>query len=148
MLKEFRDFALKGNVIDLAVGVIIGSAFGKIVTSLVNDIIMPLLSPIVGRFNYSDLVFGMNGVFYNSVKEAAAAKADGVAMINYGLFITNVINFLIVAFSIFIVIKQINRFRPKPVEAAPTTKACPYCKSTIHIEAVKCPFCASDVEEK
>ena len=149
MLKEFKEFAIKGNVIDLAVGVIIGAAFGKIVTSLVNDIVMPLLSPIVGNLDFSKFVFGMNGRFYNSIDAAvAASKADGIAMINYGLFITNIINFLVVAFSIFLVIKQINRFKPKPVESAPTTKACPYCKSSIHIEAVKCPFCASDVEGK
>ena len=145
MFKEFKEFALKGNVIDLAVGVIIGAAFGKIVNSLVNDIVMPLLSPIVGRLDYSNLVFGMNGVFYKKAEEIAVAKADGIAMINYGLFITNVINFLIVAFAIFIVIKQINRFRPKPVQAAPATKDCPYCKSSVHIDAVKCPFCTSDI---
>ena len=148
MLKEFKEFAIKGNVIDLAVGVIIGAAFGKIVTSLVNDIVMPLLSPIVGNLDFSNFVFGMNGKFYNKIDAAAAVKADGIAMINYGVFLTNIINFLVVAFSIFLVIKQINRFKPKPVEAVPTTRACPYCKSTIHIEAVKCPFCASDVEGK
>jgi large conductance mechanosensitive channel len=148
MFKEFKEFALKGNVIDLAVGVIIGSAFSKIVNSLVSDVIMPLLSPIVGKLDYSNLVLGMNGVFYNKLEDAAKAKAEGIAMLNYGLFITNVINFLIVAFAIFIVIRQINRLRPRPPAPAPTTKACPYCKSTIHIEAVKCPFCASDVEGK
>ena len=148
MLKEFKDFAVKGNVIDLAVGVIIGGAFGKIVTSLVNDIVMPLLSPIVGNLDFSNLAFGMDGTFYNTLERIAAAKDKGIVLVNYGTFITNIVDFLIIAFSIFIVIRQINRFKPKPPVAAPTTKDCPYCKSTIHIEAVKCPFCTSDVDGK
>ena len=149
MLKEFREFAVKGNVIDLAVGVIIGGAFGKIVTSLVNDILMPLLSPIMGNLDFSNFAFGINsGKFYSTPGQIAAAKGSSIVLVNYGAFITNVIDFLIIAFSIFIVIRQINRFKPKPAPAAPTTRECPYCKSTIHIEAVKCPFCTSDVDGK
>ncbi len=146
MLKEFKEFAIKGNVIDLATGVIIGAAFGKIVSSLVNDLIMPLLSIITGKINFENLfiVLGRekgNTKIYNTI---ADAHADKLATINYGLFITSVIDFLIIAFAIFIIIKQINRFKPKVVVEA-TTKACPYCQSTIHIKAVKCPHCTSDI---
>lgn len=128
MLKEFRDFAIKGNVIDLAVGVIIGGAFGKIVASLVNDIIMPLFGLLIGNVDFSELHFGT---------------------INYGIFINTVIEFLIIAFSIFMIIRQLSKFKKKEVvvEAAPTTKSCPYCYTEIHLDATRCPHCTSQISE-
>lgn len=146
MFKEFKEFAMKGNVIDLATGVIIGAAFGKIVTSLVNDIIMPILSIITGRIDFTNLFIALDGKHYSNIE---AAKAAGVASLNYGMFITSIIDFLIIAFSIFIIIKQVNRFRPKPAAPAePNTRTCPYCFSTINIKAVKCPNCTSSVVDK
>jgi large conductance mechanosensitive channel len=147
MLKEFKKFALKGNVIDLAVGVVIGGAFGKIVTSLVNDIVMPLVGLLVGKVDFSNLFIqlgGEEGVKYASIAEA---KAAGVATLNYGIFINNIVDFLIIAFSIFIVIKQITRFTKKKEEApVVTTKNCPYCITAIPKEAVRCPHCTSALE--
>ena len=144
MFKEFKAFALKGNVMDLAIGVIIGAAFGKIVSSLVNDIIMPIFSLITGNRDFSNWYIPLDGKTFNDLK---AAKAAGVATINYGTFLMNVIDFLIIAFSIFIVIRWINKLMPKkpaPV-AEVTTKECPYCTSTISIKATKCPHCTSSL---
>lgn len=144
MLKEFKEFALKGNVIDLAVGVIIGAAFGKIVTSLVNDIIMPIFSVITGSNDFSKLFYPMDGKTFN----IDTARENGVATINYGTFLMNVIDFLIIAFSIFIVIRLVTKLLPKkpaPVVEA-TTKECPYCQSTINIKATRCPFCTSEIK--
>jgi len=143
MLKEFKQFALKGNVIDLAVGVVIGAAFGKIVSSLVNDIIMPIVGLLVGNIDFSNRFIDLSGKGYTTLADAKKAEA---ATINYGLFLNNVVDFLIVAFSIFIVIKQINRFSKKEVPAPATTKVCPYCCSSIPIEAKKCSHCTSDLE--
>lgn len=144
MWKEFKKFAMKGNVLDLAVGVIIGGAFSKIVASLVNDIIMPIVGKLVGKVDFSNLYINLSGKEFSSLAEA---KKAGVPTINYGLFINNIIDFLIIAFSIFIVIKQINRFRKK--EDAPiTTKKCQYCYTEIPIEAKRCPHCTSILEEK
>lgn len=143
MLKEFKDFALKGNVIDLAIGVIIGGAFSKIVTSFVQDIIMPIISLITGRVDFTNLFISLNGVKYKTIEEA---KKAGAATLNYGAFITTVIDFAIVAFCLFIFMKQINRFKKKDKEDVQKTKTCPYCMSSIHINAVKCPYCASEVE--
>ena len=146
MWKEFKSFAMKGNVIDLAIGVIIGGAFGKIVTSMVNDIIMPLLGLVLGKIDFSNLFFAFGEGNFATLEEA---KAAGVPTLNYGLFINNVIDFLIIAFSIFIVIKQINRFTRKKEEPAPaTTKQCPYCISDIPLEATRCPHCTSKLTEK
>ena len=145
MFKEFKDFAMKGNVIDLATGVIIGAAFGKIVGSLVNDIIMPLLSMITGRINFANLFIPLDGSSFDKYKTIAEAQADKVATLNYGLFITSVIDFLLIAFAIFIIIKQINRFKPKVV-VEPSAKTCSFCQSSINIKAVKCPHCTSNVE--
>lgn len=143
MWKEFKAFAMKGNVIDLAVGVIIGGAFGKIVTSLVNDIIMPLVGLFLGRLDFTNLFITLGE---GSYKTLAGAQAAGVATLNYGLFINNIINFLIIAFSIFIVIKQINRIPIRKEEPAlARTKKCKYCYSEIHIDASKCPHCTSDL---
>ncbi|EJL40303.1 large-conductance mechanosensitive channel [Brevibacillus agri] len=142
MLKEFKEFALKGNVLDLAVGVVIGGAFGKIVTSLVNDIITPLIGLLLGKVDFTNLFIALNGVHYNTLAEA---KNGGAATLNYGLFLNSVIDFLIIAFSIFIVIKQLNRFKRKQevVKAPETTKECPHCITTIPIKATRCPHCTS-----
>jgi len=145
MWKEFKEFSMKGNMIDLAVGIIIGGAFGKIVTSLVNDIIMPLLGLVLGNLDFSNLFIPLGkGTF----KTIAAAQAAGVGTLNYGLFINNIIDFLIVAFSIFIVIKQLNRFKKKEEATEPTTKKCRYCLSEIPLEATRCPNCTSVLEDK
>ncbi len=144
MWKEFKAFILRGNVVDLAVGVIIGGAFGKIVSSLVSDIIMPPIGLILGRVNFTSLYINLSGKPYASLEEA---KAAGAATVNYGVFINNLIDFLIVALAIFLIIKQINRLQAKPAPAGPpTTKECPYCFSTIPIKAVRCPNCTSEVK--
>ena len=143
MLKEFKEFAMKGNIVDLAVGVVIGGAFGKIVTSLVNDIVMPLVGLLMGKVDFSNLFIALGSGDFTTIQQA---KEAGVDTINYGLFINNIIDFLIVAFSIFIVIKQINKFtkkkEEKPVE---NKKKCPYCYSEIHIDARRCPNCTSEL---
>lgn len=128
MLKEFKDFAVKGNVIDLAVGVIIGGAFGKIVASLVNDMIMPLIGLLIGNVDFSELHFGV---------------------VNYGIFVNTVIEFLIIAFSIFVVIRQLNKLKKEEAvaEAVPTSKPCPYCFTEIHLDATRCPNCTSEIKE-
>ena len=143
MWKEFRDFAVRGNVIDLAVGIIIGAAFGKIVTSLVNDILMPPLGVILGKVDFSNLYINLSGKAYASLTEA---KAAGAATINYGLFINNIIDFVIVAFAVFLLIRQVNKLTAKPAPpAAPSTKDCPYCASAIPIKATRCPQCTSEL---
>jgi large conductance mechanosensitive channel len=141
MLKEFRDFAMRGNVVDLAIGIIIGAAFGKIVTSLVNDILMPPLGVVLGKVDFSNLFIDLSSTHYDSV---AAAKAAGAATINYGTFINNIIDFVIVAFAVFLLVKQMNRLLPK-AEAPAATKECPYCKSTISAAATRCPNCTSQL---
>lgn len=143
-IHDFKEFAMKGNVVDLATGMIIGSAFTSIVTSLVNDIITPVIGAITGGLDFSELFISLDGTHYDSLKQATEA---GAAILAYGNFITAVINFLIVALVIFIVFKKL--LAPKKKEeapAAPTTKECPYCKSTVHIDATKCPNCTSDLE--
>lgn len=143
MLKEFKKFALRGNVIDLAIGVVIGAAFGKIVTSLVNDIIMPIIGRIVGGINFSNLYINLGNVKYESFTKA---KEAGAATINYGMFLNNVLDFLIIAFCIFIVIKQLERFKKKEEPVALKTKLCKYCYTDISIQATRCPNCTSDLE--
>jgi large conductance mechanosensitive channel len=143
MLKEFKEFAMKGNVIDLAVGVILGLAFGRIVTSLVNDIIMPPIGLLLGNVDFSNLFLNLSGTPYDSL---AAAKAAGAATINYGFFINTVIEFLIVAFAVFLIVRQVNRLRPRQTVTPLTTKECPYCFSSIPERATKCSHCASDVD--
>jgi large conductance mechanosensitive channel len=143
MLKEFKDFIMRGNVVDLAVGIIIGGAFGKIVTSLVNDVLMPPLGKIMGNVDFSGLFINLSGTPYPSL---AAAKAAGAATINYGMFINTVIDFIIVAAAIFVLIKQVNRLnKPAPV-AAPSTKACPYCLSSVPLKATRCSQCTSELK--
>jgi large conductance mechanosensitive channel len=141
LLKEFRDFAMRGNVIDLAVGVIIGAAFGKIVDALVTNVIMPPLSLLTGNIDLSDRVIVLSTQHFTDVAAAKAAKAP---MIYYGVFLNAVISFLLVSFTIFIMIRVINKLHSKP-EAAPTTKGCPFCCSSIPINAVRCPQCTSDL---
>lgn len=143
MLKEFRDFVLKGNVIDLAVAVIIGAAFGKIVTSLTNDIIMPPIGMLLGNVNFADLFISLDGKQYASL---AVAQAAGAPTINYGVFINTIIDFLIVAFVIFLIVKQMNRMKRAPAPAAPTTKECPFCYTQIPIQATRCPNCTSEIK--
>jgi large conductance mechanosensitive channel len=139
MLKEFKEFAMRGNVLDLAVAVIIGAAFGMIVTSLVNDIVMPPIGLITGGMDFKDLFITLNNQSYPSLD---AAKKAGAPVIAYGNFLNTVINFLIVAFAIFLMVKQVNRFK-KP--EAPTTKDCPYCAVAIPLKASRCPQCTSDL---
>jgi large conductance mechanosensitive channel len=139
LLKEFREFATRGNVVDLAVGVIIGAAFGKIVSSLVNDIIMPPIGLVLGEVDFSNLFLNLSrDKHYDSL---AAAKAAGAPTLNYGIFINNIIDFAIVAFVIFLLIKQINRF--KKVEV--TKKDCPYCCTSVPLKATRCPDCTSQL---
>jgi len=144
MLKEFKEFALKGSVVDLAIAVIIGAAFGKIVTSLVNDIIMPPFGMLLGGVNFSDLFISLNGQSYPSL---AVAQAAGAPTINYGVFLNNIISFLIIAWVLFLVVKAMNMMKkaPAPVPAEPTTKTCPQCATEIPIKAVRCPNCTSNL---
>ena len=142
LAKEFRDFIARGNVVDLAVGVIIGASFGKIVTSLVTDVIMPPIGLLLGHVDFSNLYLNLSGTHYDSL---AAAKAAGAPTINYGLFFNALIDFTIVAFVIFILVKQVNNFIKKPPAGPATTKDCPRCVSTISIKATKCPHCTADI---
>lgn len=143
MLKEFKEFAMKGNVMDMAVGIIIGAAFGRIVTSLVSDIIMPPIGLLLGKVDFNSLFLNISGTSYATL---ADAKTHGAATINYGIFVNTVIDFLIVAFAIFLVVKQINKWTTKPgPPPAVTTKNCPYCLSTIPLKATKCAFCTAAV---
>jgi large conductance mechanosensitive channel len=144
MLKEFRDFALRGNVLDMAIGIIIGAAFGKIITSFVNDILMPPIGLLLGSVDFSNLFVSLSGQPYATLEEAQAA---GAATINYGLFINTVLDFVIVAFVVFLLVRQVNRMR-REEEAPPAepTKECPYCLSTVPLKATRCPHCTSELE--
>ena len=144
MLKEFKEFAIRGNVIDLAVGVIIGGAFGKIVSSLVNDIIMPPIGMLINGVKFSDLFLPLDGMVYPSLAEAQAA---GAPTLNYGLFINSIIYFILVAFVIFMMIRAINRIKkqPAPAKTEPTSKDCPFCFSSIPVQATRCPHCTSQL---
>lgn len=139
MFKEFKEFVSKGSVVDLAVGVIIGGTFGKIVSSLVSDIILPPFSILQGKINFADRFIDLSGKQHASLM---SAKSAGAATINYGLFINNVLEFFIVAFVLFLIIKEINRFRRK---GDPTEKTCPFCFSKIPIRATRCPKCTSNI---
>lgn len=146
MLKEFKEFALRGNVMDMAVGIIIGAAFGKIVSSLVGDILMPPIGLLLGKMDFSNLFINLSGTSYASLAEA---KAAGAAVISYGAFLNTVIDFLIVAFVIFLLIRQINRLKRQPEKAAPaapTTRECTYCLSTVPLKAVRCSHCTSELK--
>ncbi len=145
MLKEFRDFAMRGNVIDLAVGIMIGAAFNQIVNSFVNDILMPPIGLLVDETDFSNLYISLSGETYPSL---SAAQEAGAATLNYGLFINNLIDFMIIAFILFLIVRQVNRIKsrvePERVES-PTVKDCPYCYSAIPIKATRCPNCTSEV---
>ena len=145
MLKEFKEFAMRGNVMDMAVGIILGAAFGKIVSSFVKDVLMPPIGKLMGNMDFTNLYVNLSGETYASL---AAAQEAGAATINYGIFINAVLDFLIVAFAIFMVIRQMNRLKKQPVEkpAAPTTKDCPFCLSAIPIKASRCAHCTADVK--
>jgi large conductance mechanosensitive channel len=142
VLKEFKEFAMKGNVLDMAIGIIIGAAFGKIVSSLVQDVLMPPIGKVMGNLDFSNLFFALNGQTYASL---TAAKAAGAPTINYGLFINSVIDFIIVAFVIFLLVKQVNRLKKEAPAAAPSTKACPYCFSQNALAATRCAACTSEI---
>lgn len=145
ILDEFKKFAMRGNVMDLAVGVIIGGAFGKIVSSLVDDVIMPPIGLLLGRVDFSNLYFNLSGQEYASL---AAAKAAGAATLNYGLFINSVLNFTIVAFAVFMLVKQVNRLAaaPAPAEAPAPSKDCPHCLQSVPVKATRCCHCTSHLE--
>ncbi|MCS7458809.1 large conductance mechanosensitive channel protein MscL [Paenibacillus doosanensis] len=147
MIKEFKEFAMKGNMIDLAIGVIVGGAFGKVVTSIVNDVVMPPIGLLLGKVNFSDLFVSLDG---NSYASLAEAKAAGAPTLNIGVFINTLLDFLIVSFVIFIVVKQLNRLRKKqddkPADPKKETKECPECLSEIPKQAIRCKYCTAYVE--
>lgn len=140
MLKEFKEFAMRGNVLDMAVGIIIGAAFGKIITSFVGDVLMPPFGLLLGKVDFSNLYLNISGKSYDTL---AAAKAAGAATINYGLFLNAIIDFLIVAFVIFLLVRQVNRWKSPPT--APTTKDCTYCCTAVPLKATRCPHCTSEL---
>jgi len=144
MWKEFKKFAMQGSVLDLAIGIIIGAAFGRIVTSFVSDIVMPPIGLVLGNVDFTNLFINLSGTPYATLE---AAKAAGAATINYGVFLMTIIDFLIVAFVIFLVVRQINAMKAKPAPAAPATKQCPYCLSSVPLKATRCPFCTSELKE-
>ncbi len=149
MFKEFKDFAMRGNVLDMAVGIIIGAAFGTIVTSLVNDVIMPPIGLLLGNVDFSNIFAVLKeGKTAGPYASVAAAKAAGAVTMNMGVFINTVINFIIVAFAIFLLIRSINQLKKKQEAppAAPTTKECPYCIVSIPIKASRCPHCTSELK--
>jgi large conductance mechanosensitive channel len=141
MLSEFKAFLMRGNVVDLAVAVVIGAAFGAIVTSFVNDILMPPIGLVLGRVNFADLFVSLSGQSYPTL---AAAKAAGAPTFNYGVFLNSVINFVIIGFAVFLLVRSVNRFTARP-PAAPATKECPFCASTISLKAKRCPQCTSEL---
>jgi len=142
MLKEFKEFAVRGNVLDLAVGVVIGAAFGKIVTSFVGDIVMPPIGLLIGRIDFKDLFVSLSNANYRSLTEA---KAAGAPVLAYGNFLNTIFEFIIVAFAVFLLVRQVNRMRSKP-SPTPTTKECTYCLSVIPLAATRCPHCTSELK--
>ena len=145
MLREFKEFAMRGNVLDMAIGIIIGAAFGKIITSAVSDILMPPIGLLLGRLDFSSLFINLSGKPYASLAEA---KAAGAATVNYGVFINTVVDFLIVAFAIFLLIRQVNRMKRRQEAPPPaaTTRECPLCLSTIPLKAKRCAHCIADLK--
>jgi large conductance mechanosensitive channel len=142
MFKEFKEFAMRGNVLDLAVGVVIGAAFGKIVTSLVNDVLMPPIGLLLKNIDFKDLFINLSATAYPTI---AAAKGAGAPTLNYGLFLNTIFEFVIVAFAVFLLVRTVNRALPKPV-AAPMTQDCPFCRTGIPPAATRCPNCTSDLK--
>jgi large conductance mechanosensitive channel len=145
MLKEFKEFAMKGNVVDLAVGIVIGGAFGKIVSSFVGDILMPPIGLLLGKVDFANLFISLSGKSFSSLQEA---KAAGAPTLNYGLFFSTILDFVIVAFAVFLMIKQINRLKREeaPAPAVPATKECSFCFSMIPLKAMRCPQCTSELK--
>jgi large conductance mechanosensitive channel len=143
MLKEFKEFAMKGNVVDMAIGIIIGGAFGKIISSLVSDVLMPPIGMLLGGVDFSSLFVSLSGGAFESL---AKAKEAGAPTINYGLFIGTIIDFVIIAFVIFMLVKQMNRLKPAPAPAPPpATKDCPLCLSAIPLKATRCAHCTAEL---
>lgn len=142
MWEEFKKFVMRGNVLDLAIAVIMGGAFGKIVTSFINDVLMPPLGLLLGKVNFADLFIDLSGQGYTSL---AAAQEAGAATINYGIFINTVLDFVVVAFVVFLLVRQMNKLKKAEAPAAPTTKECPYCYSQIPLKATRCPHCTSQL---
>ena len=142
MFKEFKEFAMRGNVLDMAVGIIIGAAFGRIITSLVNDVIMPPIGLLLGKVDFSSLFVNLSGTPYASLADARKA---GAAVIGYGAFLNTILDFVVVAFVIFLLIRQVNKMKKEPAPAATTTKECPYCLSVIPIKATRCGHCTAQL---
>ena len=143
MLKEFKEFAMRGNVMDMAIGIIIGAAFGKIVSSFVNDVLMPPLGLLLGSSDFTNKFITLKGESFATLE---AAKEAGAVTMNLGLFVNTIIDFVIIAFAIFLVIKQINRFKKKPEAPPPNTKECPFCLSAVPIKATRCGHCTSELK--
>lgn len=143
MLKDFKEFAMKGNMVDMAIGVIIGGAFGKVVTSLVNDLVMPPIGLLLGQVEFTSLFLSLNGQAYPSL---AAAKAAGAPTLNYGVLVNTALDFLLVAFVMFLVVKQMNRLKRAPAPLPPAKKECPLCLSQIPVAASRCAFCTATLE--
>jgi large conductance mechanosensitive channel len=142
MIKEFREFVMKGNVLDMAVGIIIGAAFGSVVTSFVNDVLMPPIGLLLGKVDFSNLFINLSGKTFETLAEA---KKAGAATLNYGLFLNTVINFLIVGFAVFLLVKQVNRLKRNEPLPAPTTRECRFCYTAIPMKATRCPHCTSEL---
>jgi large conductance mechanosensitive channel len=148
MLKEFKEFAMRGNVVDMAVGIIIGAAFGAIIKSLVSDVIMPPIGLILGNVDFSNLFLTLkDGLMPGPYASLADAQKAGAVTINYGLFINSVISFIIVAFAVFLLIRAINRLRREEEAPPPSTRECPYCLSQVPTKATRCPHCTSQLEQ-
>jgi len=145
MIKEFKEFVMKGNVLDMAVGIIIGAAFGKVVTSFVSDVLMPPIGLLLGKVDFSNLFINMSGKTFESLAEA---KKAGAATLNYGLFLNTTIDFLIVGFAVFLMVKQVNRLQRQEPPAVPVTRVCPFCFTDIPVKATRCPHCTSTLAEK
>ena len=144
MLKDFKEFAVRGNIVDMAVGIVLGASFGGIVTSLVNDVLMPPIGLLLGKVDFSNLFISLTGRHFDTV---AAAKTAGAATLNYGMFLNTIINFTIVAFAMFLIVRQVNKLRPAaPAPVAPAVKSCAFCCSDIPIAATRCPHCTSQLK--
>jgi large conductance mechanosensitive channel len=143
MLKDFKEFAMRGSVVDLAVGLVIGAAFGKIVTSFVEDILMPPIGLLLGKVNFNNLFIDLSGSGFATLEEA---KKAGAATINYGMFFNTILNFIIIAFAVFLIIRQINRMKRESEPAPANTKECPFCLSVIPLKAQRCPNCTSELQ--
>jgi large conductance mechanosensitive channel len=141
MLKEFKEFAVRGNVLDLAVGLVIGAAFGKIINSFVSDVLMPPFGLLFGRVDFKELFINLSGTYQSAIE----AKAAGAPIISYGMFLNTVLEFTIVAFAIFLLVRQVNRMRARPAPA-PATKECDYCRTIISLQATRCPHCTSQLK--